>query len=221
MVLLLIIQQKRQEKPHNLYCENREGIWIHKYGPHVFRTDNKKVWDFVNNMTHFNPYIQQTVAKVEDKLYTLPFNMWTFYQLWGITTPEEAEAKIDSQKYTGEIHNLEEKAKSLVGNDIYKKLIKSYNEKQWGRDCSNLPSFIIKRLPTRLTFNGNYFNDRYQGIPEGCYNSMIEKMLRNTKMALIIIKIEINIQIMLIKQFIPEKLMNILDINLENLNIIL
>ena len=173
--------ERRDVVGGNLYCENREGIWIHKYGPHVFHTDNKKVWDFVNNMTHFNPYIQQTVAKVEDKLYSLPFNMWTFYQLWGITTPEEAEAKIDSQKYTGEINNLEEQAKSLVGNDIYKKLIKGYTEKQWGRDCSNLPSFIIKRLPTRFTFDGNYFNDRYQGIPEGCYNSMIEKMLRNTK----------------------------------------
>ena len=173
--------ERRDVVGGNLYCENREGIWIHKYGPHVFHTDNKKVWDFVNNMTHFNPYIQQTVARVEDKLYSLPFNMWTFYQLWGISTPEEAEAKIDSQKYKGEIHNLEEQAKSLVGQDIYKKLIKGYTEKQWGRECSNLPSFIIKRLPTRFTFDGNYFNDRYQGIPEGCYNSMIEKLLKNTK----------------------------------------
>ena len=173
--------ERRDVVGGNLYCENREGIWIHKYGPHVFHTDNKKVWDFVNNMTHFNPYIQQTVARVEDKLYSLPFNMWTFYQLWGISTPEEAEAKIDSQKNKGEIHNLEEQAKSLVGQDIYKKLIKGYTEKQWGRECSNLPSFIIKRLPTRFTFDGNYFNDRYQGIPEGCYNSMIEKLLKNTK----------------------------------------
>jgi len=173
--------ERRDVVGGNLYCENREGIWIHKYGPHVFHTDNKKVWDFVNNMTHFNPYIQQTVARVEDKLYSLPFNMWTFYQLWGISTPEEAEAKIDSQKYKGEIHNIEEQAKSLVGQDIYKKLIKGYTEKQWGRECSNLPSFIIKRLPTRFTFDGNYFNDRYQGIPEGCYNSMIEKLLKNTK----------------------------------------
>ena len=115
------IVERRDVIGGNLYCENVEGIWIHKYGPHVFHTDNKKVWDFVNNMTHFNPYIQQTVAKVEDKLYSLPFNMWTFYQLWGVTTPEEAKAKIKEQQYTGEVHNLEEQAMSLVGQDKYEK----------------------------------------------------------------------------------------------------
>ena len=175
------VVEKRDVIGGNLYCENIEGIFVHKYGPHVFHTDNKKVWDFVNNLTHFNPYIQQTVAKVEDKLYSLPFNMWTFYQLWGVTTPEEAKAKIDGDKYTGEVHNLEEQAQSLVGKDVYEKLIKGYTEKQWGRECKNLPPFIIKRLPTSFTFDGNYFNDRYQGIPEGCYNSMMEQLLKDTE----------------------------------------
>ena len=173
--------EKRDVVGGNLYCEKKEGIWIHKYGPHVFHTDNKKVWDFVNNMTNFNPYIQQTVARVEDTLYSLPFNMWTYYQLWGVTTPAEAKEKIDSQKFTGEVTNLEEQAMSLVGKDIYKKLIKGYTEKQWGRKCTELPPFIIKRLPTRFTFDGNYFNDRYQGIPEGCYNAMIDQLLKDTK----------------------------------------
>ena len=155
------VEEKSDVIGGNLYCENIEGIFVHKYGPHVFHTDNKKVWDFVNNLTHFNPYIQQTVARYGDKLYSLPFNMWTFYQLWGVTTPEEAKAKIDADKYTGEIHNLEEQAQSLVGKDMYEKLIKGYTEKQWARECKNLPPFIIKRLPTRFTFDSNYFNDRY------------------------------------------------------------
>eukprot|EP00833_Pecoramyces_ruminatium_P010556 jgi/Orpsp1_1/1184588/evm.model.c7180000090124.1 len=175
-----IVIEKRDVIGGNLYCENIEGIFVHKYGPHVFHTDNLKVWNFVNNITHFTPYIQQTVAKVDDKLYRLPFNMWTFNQLWGVTTPEEAMAKINSQRNMGEVHNLEEQALSLVGKDIYEKLIKGYTEKQWGRECKDLPSFIIKRLPTRFTYNGNYFNDRYQGIPDGCYNSLIEKMLQDT-----------------------------------------
>ena len=175
-----VMVEKREVVGGNLYCENIEGIFVHKYGPHIFHTDNQKVWDFVNNLTHFNPYILQTVARVGDKLYSLPFNMWTFNQLWGVTTPEEAKSKIDSNKYTGEIHNLEEQAQSLVGKELYEKLIKGYTEKQWGRECQNLPPFIIKRLTTRFIFNGNYFNDRYQGIPEGCYNSMIEELLKDT-----------------------------------------
>jgi UDP-galactopyranose mutase len=175
------VVEKRNVTGGNLYCENIQGIFVHKYGPHVFHTDNKKVWDFVNSLTHFNPYIQQTVAKVDDKLYSLPFNMWTFNQLWGVTTPEEAKAKIEADKYTGEVHNLEEQALSLVGKDIYEKLIKGYTEKQWGRECKNLPPFIIKRLPTRFTYDGNYFNDRYQGIPEGCYNSMMDQLLKDTE----------------------------------------
>ncbi|KAG4097258.1 UDP-galactopyranose mutase [Neocallimastix lanati (nom. inval.)] len=176
-----LILEKRDVVGGNLYCEKIEGIYVHKYGPHIFHTDNIRVWNFVNNMTHFNPYILQTVARVGDKLYSLPFNMYTFNQLWGVTTPEEAIARINDDKYTGEVHNLEEQALSLVGRDIYEKLIKGYTEKQWGRDCKNLPPFIIKRLPTRYTFNGNYFNDRYQGIPEGCYNAMIDKLLEDTE----------------------------------------
>jgi len=172
--------EKRSVIGGNLYCEKKEGIFLHKYGPHVFHTDNIKVWNFVNNITHFTPYIQQTVAKIDDKIYSLPFNMWTFNQLWGVTTPEEAINKINSQKITGDIQNLEEQAMSLVGKDIYEKLIKGYTEKQWGRECKSLPSFIIKRLPMRFTYNGNYFNDRYQGIPDGCYNALIDKLLENT-----------------------------------------
>ena len=175
------VVEKRDVVGGNLYCEKQDGIFVHKYGPHVFHTDNKKVWDFVNNLTHFTPYIQQTVAKVDDKLYSLPFNMWTFNQLWGVTTPEEAKNIIEYQKYTGEVHNLEEQALSLVGKDIYQKLIKGYTEKQWGRECVNLPPFIIKRLPTRFTYDGNYFNDRYQGIPEGCYNSMMDELFKDTE----------------------------------------
>ena len=165
----------------NLYCENPEGIFIHKYGPYIFHTDNKKVWDFENSLTHFNPYIQQTGANVDNKLYSLPFNMWTYNKLWIVTTPEEARAKIDLQKHSGEIHNLEEQALFLVGKDIYETLIKEYTEKQQGRECINLPSFIIKRLSTRFTFDRNYFNDKYQGIPEGFYNSMMEQLLKDTE----------------------------------------
>ncbi|ORY20623.1 UDP-galactopyranose mutase [Neocallimastix californiae] len=176
-----LIVEKRDVVGGNLYCEKVEGIYVHKYGPHIFHTDNIRVWNFVNNITHFNPYMLQTMSRVGDKLYSLPFNMYTFNQLWGVTTPEEAKARINKDKYTGVVHNLEEQALSLVGRDIYEKLIKGYTEKQWGRDCRNLPSFIIKRLPTRFTFNGNYFNDRYQGIPEGCYNAMIDKLLEDTE----------------------------------------
>jgi len=176
-----LIVEKRDVVGGNLYCEKVEGIYVHKYGPHIFHTDNIRVWNFVNNITHFNPYMLQTMSRVGDKLYSLPFNMYTFNQLWGVTIPEEAKARINKDKYTGVVHNLEEQALSLVGRDIYEKLIKGYTEKQWGRDCRNLPSFIIKRLPTRFTFNGNYFNDRYQGIPEGCYNAMIDKLLEDTE----------------------------------------
>ncbi|KAG4097280.1 UDP-galactopyranose mutase [Neocallimastix lanati (nom. inval.)] len=176
-----LIVEKRDVVGGNLYCEKVEGIYVHKYGPHIFHTDNIRVWNFVNNITHFNPYMLQTMSRAGDKLYSLPFNMYTFNQLWGVSTPKEAKARINKDKYTGVVHNLEEQALSLVGRDIYEKLIKGYTEKQWGRDCKNLPSFIIKRLPTRFTFNGNYFNDRYQGIPEGCYNAMIDKLLEDTE----------------------------------------
>jgi len=176
-----LVIEKRNVIGGNLYCEKIEGIFVHKYGPHVFHTDNIKIWNFVNNITHFTPYIQQTVAKIDEKVYSLPFNMWTFNQLWGVTTPDEAINIINDQKFTGDVHNLEEQALSLVGKDIYEKLIKGYTEKQWGRECNDLPSFIIKRLPTRFTYNGNYFNDRYQGIPDGCYNALIDKLFEKTE----------------------------------------
>ena len=179
-----LIVEKRNTTGGNLYCENVEGIFVHKYGPHIFHTDNKKVWDFVNSIVEFTPFMNQPFSKMDKDLYNLPFNMWTYHELWGVLTPEEASKKIDEQKYQGDVKNLEDQAMSLVGKDIYQKLIKGYTEKQWGRECPNLPSFIIKRLPTRFVFNNNYFNDRYQGIPEGCYNSFIEKMLQGTEVIL-------------------------------------
>ena len=179
-----LIIERRNTTGGNLYCENIEGIFVHKYGPHIFHTDNKKVWDFVNSFVEFTPFQNQPVSKLDDDLYNLPFNMWTYHQLWGVLTPEEAMEKIESQKFKGKVKNLEDQAKSLVGKDIYKKLIKGYTEKQWGRECPNLPSFIIKRLPTRFRFDNNYFNDRYQGIPEGCYNTFIDKMLKDTEVIL-------------------------------------
>ena len=179
-----LIIERRNTTGGNLYCENIEGIFVHKYGPHIFHTDNKKVWDFVNSFVEFTPFQNQPVSKLDDDLYNLPFNMWTYHQLWGVLTPEEAMKKIESQKFKGKVKNLEDQAKSLVGKDIYKKLIKGYTEKQWGRECPNLPSFIIKRLPTRFRFDNNYFNDRYQGIPEGCYNTFIDKMLKDTEVIL-------------------------------------
>ena len=179
-----VIVEKRNTTGGNLYCDKIEGIYVHKYGPHIFHTDNKKVWDFVNSFVEFTPYQNQPISKMGDSLYNLPFNMWTYNQLWGVLTPEEASNKINEQKYQGDVKNLEDQAMSLVGKDIYEKLIKGYTEKQWGRECPNLPSFIIKRLPTRFRFDNNYFNDRYQGIPEGCYNSFIDKMLNNTEVIL-------------------------------------
>ena len=179
-----IIVEKRNTTGGNLYCDKIEGIFVHKYGPHIFHTDNKKVWDFVNSFVEFTPYQNQPISKMGDSLYNLPFNMWTYNQLWGVLTPEEANNKINEQKYQGDIKNLEDQAMSLVGKDIYEKLIKGYTEKQWGRECPNLPSFIIKRLPTRFRFDNNYFNDRYQGIPEGCYNTFIDKMINNTEVIL-------------------------------------
>ena len=145
-----LIIEKRNTTGGNLYCENIEGIYVHKYGPHIFHTDNKKVWDFVNSFVEFTPYQNQPFSKMGNSLYNLPFNMWTYNQLWGVLTPEEAANKINEQKYQGDIKNLEDQAMSLVGKDIYEKLIKGYTEKQWGRECPNLPSFIIKRLPTRF-----------------------------------------------------------------------
>lgn len=171
-------------RPHlggNIYCENIEGINVHKYGAHIFHTSNKKVWDFVNSIVEFNRYTNSPIANYKGKLYNLPFNMNTFYQLWGVRTPEEAKLKIAEQKKAyevGEPKNLEEQAINLVGKDIYEILIKGYTEKQWGRKCTEIPAFIIKRLPVRFIFDNNYFNDIYQGIPIGGYNKLIEGLLR-------------------------------------------
>jgi UDP-galactopyranose mutase len=168
------------KRPHiggNCYTENVEGINIHKYGAHIFHTNNKVVWNFINRFTEFNNYINSPKAYSKGKLYSLPFNMNTFYELWGVTTPSQAKEIIEQQKFQGTPTNLEEQALSLVGQDIYQTLIKGYTEKQWGKSATELPSFIIKRLPLRFTFNNNYFNDTYQGIPIGGYTSMIQKML--------------------------------------------
>ena len=187
-----LVIDKRPHLGGNVYCEpytlpTGEGqgeavINVHKYGAHIFHTSNKQVWDFVNSIVEFNRYTNSPVANYKDKLYNLPFNMNTFYQMWGVTTPEEAKAKIEaslnpSRRGTSEPKNLEEQAISLVGEDIYRILIKDYTEKQWGRPCKELPAFIIKRLPLRFTFDNNYFNDKYQGIPIGGYNKLIEGLL--------------------------------------------
>ena len=163
----------------NLYCEEIEGIQVHKYGPHIFHTSNKKVWDFVNSLVPFNHFRYCPLAYYKGDLYHLPFNMNTFYELWGTKTPEEAKAMIDRQRseIKGEPQNLEEQAISLVGREVYEKLIKCYTEKQWGRDCRELPPFIIKRLPVRYCYNNNYFNDCYQGIPIGGYNKIFDALL--------------------------------------------
>lgn len=175
---------KRDHLGGNIYCENIEGINVHKYGAHIFHTSNEEVWKFVNNLVPFNNYINSPVAQYKDKLYNLPFNMNTFYQLWGVKTPKEAKEMIEKQKREANIQepsNLEEQAISLIGKDIYDILIKEYTEKQWGRKCTELPAFIIKRLPVRFTFDNNYFNDPYQGIPIGGYNQLIKRLVDGTE----------------------------------------
>ena len=182
-----LVIDKRPTRGGNLYCENVEGINVHKYGAHIFHTSNKEIWDFVNNIVPFNRYTNSPIANYKGELFNLPFNMNTFNRMWGVVTPEEAVEKINQQKAealerlqaegVSEPRNLEEQALLLVGKDIFEKLIKGYTEKQWGRKCSDLPAFIIKRLPVRLVFDNNYFNDRYQGIPIGGYNKLIEGML--------------------------------------------
>ena len=175
----VLVIDKRPNIGGNIYTEKIEGINVHKYGAHIFHTNNKKVWEYVNEYATFNRFTNSPVANYKGELYSLPFNMYTFNKMWGVVTPEEAMAKIEEQRkeIKGEPTNLEEQAISLVGRDIYEKLIKGYTEKQWGRDCKDLPSFIIKRLPVRLTFDNNYFNALYQGIPVGGYTKMIENML--------------------------------------------
>ena len=179
-----LVIDKRSQLGGNVYCEEVEGINVHKYGAHIFHTSNKEVWNFVNSIVEFNRYTNCPVANYKGKLYNLPFNMNTFCQMWGVTTPEEAKAKISEQKSEAvaalngrEPQNLEEQALCLVGRDIFYTLIKEYTEKQWGRKCTELPAFIIKRLPVRMVFDNNYFNDKYQGIPVGGYNKLIDGLL--------------------------------------------
>ena len=174
-----LVIDRRPQPGGNLYCESIEGINVHTYGPHIFHTSNKKVWDFVNSLVPFNTFINCPLANYKGELYNLPFNMNTFRQMWGVTTPTQAEAIIREQKreVQGVPSNLEEQAVSLVGRDIYEKLVKEYTQKQWGRECRDLPAFIIRRLPVRYVYNNNYFNDTYQGIPKGGYNKLIDALL--------------------------------------------
>lgn len=173
-----LVLEKRDHIGGNVYCENTEGIHVHKYGAHIFHTSNKEVWQFVNSLAEFNRYTNSPVANYKGEMYNMPFNMNTFSKMWNISTPAEAKKIIEEQKkeITGEPKNLEEQAISLVGREIYEKLVKSYTEKQWGRDCTALPAFIIKRLPVRYTYDNNYFNDLYQGIPIGGYNVIIDRL---------------------------------------------
>lgn len=175
----VLVIDKRNTIAGNVYTEDIEGIHVHKYGAHIFHTNDKEVWDYVNRFAVFNRFTNSPVANYKGEMYSLPFNMYTFNKMWGVSTPEEAEAKINEQRseIKGEPKNLEEQAISLVGRDIYEKLIKGYTEKQWGRDCKELPAFIIKRLPVRLTYDNNYFNALYQGIPIGGYTKMVANML--------------------------------------------
>lgn len=182
-----LVIEKRPHLGGNVYCENIQGINVHKYGAHIFHTNNKEVWEFVNSIVEFNRYTNSPIANYQGKLYNLPFNLNTFYQMWGVKTPEEAISKIEEQKKEElykleklgikEPRNLEEQALILIGKDIFETLIKGYTEKQWGRKCSELPAFIIKRLPIRMVFDNNYFNDKFQGIPIGGYNKLIEGLL--------------------------------------------
>lgn len=186
-----LVIDKRSHLGGNIYCEEQHGIHVHKYGAHIFHTSDQEVWDFVNSLVPFNRYTNSPVALYKGKMYNLPFNMNTFYQMWGVKTPAEAKAKIDEQKQEAVAamaaagittpRNLEEQALTLVGKDIYEALIKGYTEKQWGRPCTELPAFIIRRLPVRLVFDNNYFNDAYQGIPIGGYNRLIDALLQNVE----------------------------------------
>ena len=183
----VLVIDKRPHIAGNVYTEKVEGINVHKYGAHIFHTNNKKVWDYITRFATFNRFTNSPVANYHGELYSLPFNMYTFNRMWGVVTPEEAAAKIEEQRQAAGItepSNLEEQAISLVGTDIYEKLIKGYTEKQWGRDCKDLPAFIIRRLPLRFTYDNNYFNDRFQGIPMGGYTAIVEKMLEGSDVLL-------------------------------------
>ena len=182
----VLVVDKRSHIGGNVYTEKTEGIHVHKYGAHIFHTNNKKVWDYVQRFAAFNRFTNSPVADYHGELYSLPFNMYTFNRMWGVRTPKEAKAKIEEQRreITWEPQNLEEQAISLVGRDVYEKLVKGYTEKQWGRDCRELPAFIIKRLPVRLTFDNNYFNALYQGIPTAGYTKMVQNMLKGAEVQL-------------------------------------
>lgn len=182
----VLVIDRRAHIAGNVYTENIEGIHVHQYGAHIFHTNNKKVWNYITQFAEFNRFTNSPVANYKGKLYSLPFNMYTFNQMWGVVTPKEASAEIERQRreITGEPKNLEEQAISLVGRDIYEKLIKGYTEKQWGRDCRELPAFIIRRLPVRLTFDNNYFNALYQGIPVGGYTKMVANLLEGIEVRL-------------------------------------
>ena len=182
----VLVIDKRPNIAGNIYTEDIEGIHVHKYGAHIFHTNDRRVWDYVNRFADFNRFTNSPVANYKGELYSLPFNMYTFNKMWGVVTPEEAKAKIDAQRreITGEPKNLEEQAISLVGRDIFEKLVKGYTEKQWGRDCKDLPAFIIRRLPVRLTFDNNYFNALYQGIPIGGYTKLVENLLADVEVRL-------------------------------------
>ena len=182
----VLVVEKRPQIAGNIYTENLEGIHVHRYGAHIFHTNSRRAWDYVNRFAEFNRYTNSPVANFHGELYSMPFNMYTFNKMWGVVTPQEAEAKINEQRaeITGEPANLEEQAIRLVGRDIFEKLVKGYTEKQWGRDCRELPPFIIKRLPVRLTFDNNYFNALYQGIPMGGYTRMVAAMLEGIEVRL-------------------------------------
>ena len=182
----VLVVDKRPNIAGNIYTEKQEGINVHKYGAHIFHTNNKKVWNYITQFAEFNRFTNSPVANYKGELYSMPFNMYTFNKMWGVVTPEEAAAKIEEQKkeITGEPQNLEEQAISFVGRDIYEKLVKGYTEKQWGRDCRELPAFIIKRIPFRFIYDNNYFNDSYQGIPKGGYNALIDALLEGTEVRL-------------------------------------
>lgn len=182
-----LVIERRNHLGGNIYCENRDGINIHRYGGHIFHTSDKIIWNYINQFAEFNNYINSPIANYKGELYNLPFNMNTFHQMWGVITPAQAAAKIDEQRKEAGItepKNLEEQAISLIGTDIYEKLIKGYTEKQWGRPCTELPAFIIKRLPVRYIYDNNYFNDRYQGIPIGGYNVIINNLLKGIEVRL-------------------------------------
>lgn len=182
-----LVIERRSHLGGNIYCENRDGINIHRYGGHIFHTSDKKIWNYIKQFAEFNNYINSPIANYKGELYNLPFNMNTFHQMWGVITPAEAAAKIEEQRREAGItepKNLEEQAISLIGTDIYEKLIKGYTEKQWGRPCTELPAFIIKRLPVRYIYDNNYFNDRYQGIPVGGYNVIINNLLKGIEVRL-------------------------------------